>query len=195
MKGKKIFFGLDFSNVKVRRIFVISVAVILVLVAAVGTTLAFIATKTDGVKNVFDPVTIECSVSDDYRVKNEGDYDAYIRAYYVVNWVDANGNVYGQPPVENTDYTLVLNATDVNGSVTANSWEIGSDDFYYYTSPVPPTGSDVTTALVSNVSLKTTAPDGYELQVQMIAEAIQAKPIDTINSNWGVQNNGTLIYK
>lgn len=194
MKNKKIFFGLDFSNKKVRRVFAISVAVILVLVAAVGTTLAYIATKTDGVKNVFDPVTITCEMIDGYMVENTGDYDAYIRAYFVVNWVDANGNVYGQKPIENTDYKVTSNWKNVGGSVSANNWELGNDSFYYYTSPVAP--NTTTTSLLTVQQLASSVPAGYTLQVQMIAEAIQAKPMSTITEHWGVQNSsGTLIYK
>ena len=182
-----------FSNKKFRRVFTLTVAIVLVLVATVGSTFAFIVTRTEGVKNVFDPVTIECSVAD-YSVKNDGDYSAYIRAYFVVNWVeDGTENVYGQKPVLNTDYTINVKAAD--NATTSGKWDKGSDGFYYYTSPVA--AKAATAALIDSFSLVdgVSAPADYVLQVQMIAEAIQSKPEISVTNSWGVTVNDGLISK
>ena len=183
-----------FSNKKFRRVFTLTVAIVLVLVATVGSTFAFIVTRTEGVKNVFDPVTIKCSVVDDYSVENNGEYSSYIRAYFVVNWVE-NGteNVYGQKPISGTDYTINVKATD--NATDSGKWDKGSDGFYYYTSPVA--AGAATAALIDEFLLEddVSAPSGYTLQVQMIAEAIQSKPIESVKNSWGVTVTDGLISK
>ena len=100
-------------------------------------------------------------------------YSVYVRADIVVTWKDKDGNVYSKLPKAGTDYTISLNT--VSGTpTTLNTWFLGADGFYYYTSPVV---SGPTTVLINKCKLEDTAqiPEGYQLSVEIIAQTIQYK--------------------
>ena len=144
------------------------VALVLVLCCAVGGTVAWLATATNPVKNTFTPSEVGTSITekvsekskDRVTITNTGDISAYIRAAIVVNWLDKDGNVCAATP-EGAQYTL--KAPHENGWL-----KIG--DYYYYTTPVAAGGG--TSSLLT--ATETYAPDGYHLQVTVLAEAIQA---------------------
>ena len=111
------------------------------------------------------------------RIQNTGDINAMIRASIVVTWKNADGEIYGRAPVAGTDYEMVLDLT--------NGWSKSSDGFYYWNKPVAPdafTGVLITscTAIESNV------PDGYSLNVEIIASGIQAEGIPAGSHPWGI---------
>lgn len=170
-------------------------ALVLILGAMVGTTLAYLFTNTDGLVNTFTPanVTVDIdepgwdedkTVKNDVTVKNTGDVEAYIRAAVVVTWQNDKGEVYPTAPVEGTDYTV---------SLTMSRW-VKYGDFYYYTSPVAPSKS--TGVLLTDCKVKdgATPPDGYHLSVEILASAIQSQPATAVREAWGVtvDSNGNL---
>ncbi len=160
---------------------------VLLLTAAVGGTLAFVAVKTLSVENQFESAYVTCEVivgednnADAIKVKNTSNVDAYIRAAIVVNWMDSAGNVLGTAPVESTDgingdYTLSVNTkTDTGNVVWIKDEKTG---FYYYAyndEKVQP--GEYTKHLITYpaVVLTKNVPDGYTLSIEVIAEAIQA---------------------
>ena len=154
------------SRNKILKIWTVVLSIILVLsLATAGATLAFLSTKTEPVENQFVEANVTCLVNrknDIFNVTNTGNVNAFIRTAIVVNWMDKNGNVRGIAPTD-ADVDIVLNTTD---------WAILDDGYFYYTSPVAP-GQD-TADLITSITLKTTAPEGYSLSVEVIAEAIQA---------------------
>lgn len=177
-------------------------SVALLLLVAVGTTLAYIFTKTEPVENKFNPSKVSCAVVEDdgdpvaagthntgtekkdVQIKNTGDTDAYIRVAVVVNWMNEDGTkVWATKPVENVDYEIAYNLSD-------NGWVKGSDGFYYYSKVVSPTSpNDLTSVLINNAGLKSgvTAPTGtdsteYYLSIEIIASAIQ--PTAGAVQNW-----------
>ena len=161
------------------------VALVLLLCAAVGGTLAWMTAETPAVTNTFTPAHVTCWVDEDFngttksdvKIKNTGDIDAYIREAIVVNWADASGNVSGTPVTVN-DYTMTLN-------LNSSGWVEGTDGYYYYTSPVSP--EDSTFNLIDTCEpVEGQAPDGYKLQVTILAEAIQSTPDTAIKEAWGV---------
>ena len=90
-----------FMKNKKQKMLVLSLAV--VLLVGVGTTIAYLISTPDAVKNVFIPSSVSCAVDEDFannqvksnvRVKNTGDIDAYIRAEVVVTWKNENGEIY-----------------------------------------------------------------------------------------------------
>ena len=101
-------------------------------------------------------------------IKNTGDTSAYIRATYVVNWVDANGNIYAAQPVEDIDYTILLNV-----GFESAPWTKGTDDGYYYCNTAIEPGRE-TPVLITSIEPQGAAPTGYTLQVTIIAEGIQS---------------------
>ena len=158
------------------------VALVLIFCCAVGGTLAWLTTKTDPVTNTFTPAHVTTAIYEngeekngagfigeaktDVKVKNTGNTDAYIRAAIIFNWADASGNVYGKA-VTADDYTIVINKTD---------WTKGADGFYYYNSSVEP-GVLTSNLIESCTPQDEKAPEGYALQVTILADGIQAKGI------------------
>ena len=182
---------------------IIITSVILLLLVAVGTTLAYVFTETEPVENTFIPSQVSCAVvengkepvsgslvnisdsKNNVQIQNTGDTDAYIRVAVVMNWASKDGTkVWATKPVEGTDYTAWTPGT---------GWiQIG--DYYYYTQSVAPTKT--TGTLIENIEVLDTAniPDGYFLSVEIVASAIQAKPTSVVTSQWGVTvaNDGTI---
>ena len=164
------------------------VALLLLLCCTVAGTLAYLVTSTDPVTNTFTPAEVKTEVTESFvedkgelvksnvQIKNNGNIDAYIRAAVIINWADANGNVYGGgTPVEGTDYTA---------PVLQNGW-IKVGDYYYYTSAVP-AGSSTGTLFAPIEQLKTCKDTNYGLQITILADGIQSVPDTVVKDVWKV---------
>ena len=189
-------------------------SVILLLLVAVGTTLAYVFTETEPVENTFIPSRVSCAVvengkepvsgslvnisdsKNNVQIQNTGDTDAYIRVAVTVNWMNADGTrVWAQKPIQNTDYTITYN-------LSKDGWFDGGDGFYYYSKAVSPTSpNNLTEILISNAALMSgvTAPVGtdntqYYLSIEIVASAIQSTPASTVSDQWGVtvSDDGTI---
>ena len=161
---------------------VLLVAIILLISTAVGATVAFLTTKTEPVKNTFEYAKVSCEVTESFdmharrcvQVRNTGTIDAYIRATYVVNWLDAKGNIVASVP-DSYSYSLNVNPDD--------KWtKMG--DYYYYLTPVAPRYSTPGRLLTCTV----TRPENpeYRLSVEILATAIQSTPAKAVEEAWGV---------
>ena len=170
------------------------VAILVLLCCAVAGTVAFLVTKTDSVVNTFTPSKVTTYVEEEFngqtksnvKIQNTGDIDAYIRVAVIVNWADAQGNVYGEKPVERTDYTISYNKTV---QADGGQWIEGSDGYWYYTKPVAPSTEDnpqYTGVLIKSCEPAGQAPAGYALQVTILADGIQSKPDKVVNEVWKV---------
>ena len=160
------------------------VALLVLLCCTVAGTLAYLVTSTNSVTNTFTPASVTTEVVEtfangvksDVKIKNTGNIDAYIRAAVIINWADANGNVYGGgTPVEGTDYTA---------PVLQNGW-IKVGDYYYYTSAVP-AGSSTGTLFAPIEQLKTCKDTNYGLQITILADGIQSVPDTVVKDVWKV---------
>lgn len=189
-------FGKNAAHGGAKRSLVLVVSVLALVLAVAGGTLAWLTANSGPVTNTFTPAQVTCEVDETFQnnvksavsIKNTSNIDAYIRAYVVVTWKNAEGNVYGKLPVKDTDYTIEY-ATDTG-------WEKGSDGYYYFTKPV---GVDKTTSelIKTCAPVADKAPAGYDLSVEIIAEAIQSLPATTVTSVWPVtvDANGALAPK
>lgn len=166
----------------------ILVALALLLTTAVAGTVAFLVTSTEPVVNTFTPGGVTTKVLEELdgttkrnvRIQNTGNIPAYIRATFLVNWVDSNGNIYSTAPVEGEGYDVVM----------GSDW-VKLGNYYYYQEVVPAGGA--TTKLIDSIAPKANAaPEGYTLQVTIIAEGIQAEGLSSdgkttpIQEAWGV---------
>lgn len=156
----------------------LTIAIILILVMAIGGTVAFLVTHTDQIVNTFQPTDVTCEIIEDFNadktvkksavVENTGKIPAYIRVAVVANTVDAEGNITG--------------AADVRDKLASSGWtEVNG--YYYYNGVVQPkeTTADILGA------------DGIDLtgiQVTILASAIQAEPTNAVAQAWGVQFDG-----
>ena len=172
-----------------KRSLVLVVSLLALLLVVAGGTLAWL-TAQDSVSNTFTPAHVTCDVVETFdgttksnvTIKNTSDIPVYIRASIIVTWKDSSGNVYGQLPVESTDYSMDI-ATD--------GW-VPKDGYYYCTSPVA-VGGATDTLISSCTEVSANAPKGYRLSVEIIAEAIQSQPDRAVKDAWGVTvSNGSL---
>lgn len=171
---------------------ILLIAVVILLGAVVGSTIAYLVTDTDPIKNSFVPATITTEITENFdkevknnvQVKNTGDVDAYIRAAVVVTWQNDDGQVYPTAPVEGTDYTVTW---------TKDGWVVHTDGYYYYTSVVKPNES--TGILLTGCKpVEGKAPDGYHLVVEILSSAIQSKPESAVKEAWGVDPSTLSTY-
>lgn len=159
----------------------------LIFALAVGTTVALLKANTARVTNTFKAATSEThvDVTDSGKEKtgifvtNKGTATSYVRVKLVCNWVDKDGNVSATPaPVP---------------TITNSDWFV-KDGIYYYKMPVAP--NDQTSNLLDGNPIKQPegAPDGYHLEVTVLAESIQAAPSKAVTDSWrvGVDSNGHL---
>lgn len=168
---------------------ILPICIALVVLLSLGGVVAYIAIKTGTLVNTFDAGKIEVSVSTvegangeitfSAASTNNSDTDAYVRFKVVATWVSKTdeSRLYAGAPVLDTDYSLTL-----AGGVI----KIG--DFYYVVSPV---SKDSTIQIVTAELLEEAdVPDGYQLRIEVLTDAIQSKPADAITDAWGVGLDG-----
>ena len=169
---------------RINKAAVLLTAAVLLIGTVVGSTVAYLIAQTDAVENTFEYAKVSCEVTEsftggsekkDVQVKNTGTTDAYIRATYVVNWLDAQGNIVASVP-EGYSYTLTENP--------GGKWTKGTDGYFYYLPPVAPGGSTDGSLL----TCKVTCPENpkYRLSVEILATAIQSTPTKAVTEAWGV---------
>lgn len=150
----------------------------LIFALAVGTTLALLTARSEPVTNTFtaakSEITIEEKTDDGIKseiyVKNEGTATSYVRVKLVCNWVDKDGNVSATPVPAPT--------------ITNSDWFV-KDGIYYYKMPVALNG-ETSNLLQDHPITQGEAPDGYHLEVTVLAESIQAAPSEAVTDSWHV---------
>lgn len=187
------------TRLRWNRSFVLVASVLVLLLGIVGASLAYLSMKTPAVKNEFTYGKVSCEVLEDFdgtvkndvRIKNTGNIPAFIRARVVVTWKAADGSIYGAKPIAGTDYSFLLPGVqngDWLGSVDENG-----NPYYYCCQPVA--SNQETPALISNCRKLDNAnvPEGYDLSVEILADAIQSEPAGAVEEAWGVTvENGVI---
>ena len=173
-------------GIRMNRTAVLLIAIILLISTAVGSTVAFLATKTEPVENSFEYANVSCKVTQNcdtdgssiVQVKNTGTISAYIRAAVVANWIDVDGNIAASVP-EGYSYDLTC---------SSGSWAQGKDGFFYYLLPVAPGALTEGSLLTCTVA----CPEDpeYTLSVEVLTEAIQSTPASAVNEAWNVVVDG-----
>ena len=176
-------FGKKAAHGGAKRSFVLVASVLVLLLAVAGGTLAWLTANTGPVVNTFTPAHVSCEVDEtfdgttksDVKVENAGDIPAYIRATYVVNWLDSAGNIVTSVP-EGYSYELQENPN--------NTWTKGKDGYFYYLTPVAP--NDSTPGSLLNCTVTYPENPEYRLSVEILATAIQSTPAKAVTEAWGV---------
>lgn len=156
----------------------LTIAIILILVMAIGGTVAFLVTHTDQIVNTFQPTDVSCEINEKFNddntvktsavVQNTGKIPAYIRVAVVANTVDADDNITG--------------AADVSNKLAGSGWtKVG--DYYYYNGVVQP-NEKTGNLLAEGIDLN-------GIQVTILASAIQAEPTNAVAEAWDVQFDGS----
>lgn len=159
----------------------------LIFALAVGTTFALLKASTAPVTNTFTAAKSGTDIVEELDgnqkksivVKNTGTAVSYVRVKLVMNWVDGSGNVSATPVNITVDYD------------NTNWFE--QDGIYYYKMPVAANNGETTNLLKTPIT-QDAAPEGYHLEVTVLAESIQAAPSAAVQQSWGVgvDSNGYL---
>lgn len=145
----------------------------LLLTITVSGTVAYLVDKTNALVNTFSPTHVTTDVTDEMdgntkknvTIKNTSNIPVYMRVAVVANWYDADRNI-------------VAPWTD-NLSVNAGWKKTGG--YYYYTKPV-----DAGAAMeLFNSYTATGGPEGAHLEMDIIAQVIQAEPTSAVQEAWG----------
>ena len=181
------------SRIRMNKLAILFIAVVMLIGAVAGSTVAFLLTETDPVENKFTYASISTGIDETFdgttksgvKVTNTGDIDAYVRATYVVNWLHKDGTVAVSVP-EGYTYLLTENPD--------NTWTKGADGYFYYWTPVAPGASTAGSLLTCTV----TYPEDpeYILSVEILATAVQSTPVQAVKDAWGdgfgIDTNGNL---
>ena len=176
-------------RIRMNKLAILFIAVVMLIGAVVGSTIAFLVTQTDPVENKFTYASVSCTVSESFngttkekvQIQNTGTTDAYIRATYVVNWLNKDGSIAPVPQgtIPN-GYTLSISENP------DKAWTKGTDGYFYYLTPVAPGG--LTDGSLVNCTV--TYPQGVEpeyiLSVEILATAVQSTPAKAVREAWGV---------
>lgn len=176
-------------RIRMNKLAILFIAVVMLIGAVVGSTVAFLVTETAPVENKFTYASVSCAVSETFngttkenvQIKNTGTTDAYIRATYVVNWLNKDGSIAPVPQGTIPDgYTLSISENP------DKAWTKGTDGYFYYLTPVAPEG--LTDGSLVNCTV--TYPQGVEpeyiLSVEILATAVQSTPAKAVQEAWGV---------
>ena len=175
------------------------------LVATIGGTMAWLTDDTDGgITNTFTPAKIYAEVqesfdgttksdvkvyngyTDEKNNKHNSDAPVYIRVALVPSWEDSAGNIVAVP-------------ADLDDLVIewGTGWHLrDADGYYYYTQKVAAGGA--TNNLIESATVNHKSPGyaaGYHMNLQILAQAIQAEGVDDNNDKavldaWGFDPDG-----
>ena len=158
------------------------VATALLLVLAIGGTVAWLSTKDAPIQNKFLPTKVTCEVTEKFdgstgvksnvNVKNTSDIAAFIRVKLVAYRTNEQGqHIGGTASIPNFD----LGA----------GW-VKSGEYYYYTKPVAP-GKTPEANLADSMTLVNSYldTDGGKQAIDVMAEAIQSVPEAAVKAAWG----------
>lgn len=152
----------------------------LIFALAVGTTVALLVAHTNAVTNTFKAaesgthVDVEDSGNEKTGVfvTNEGTATSYVRVKLVMNWVSDDGKTISGEPVN----------IDVKYDTT--KW-FEQGGIYYYRTPVGPNmTTDNLLQKDKHITEPTGKPEGYHLEVTVLAESIQAAPSTAVEGAW-----------
>ena len=182
-------------------------ALALATAVTVGGTLAWLSTHTNAVTNTFtmgdvvpevqETFTPGGTVKENVKVANQGNVAAYIRVALVPTWEDTNGNVKA---ANLSDLDIIWGNGGKDANVPGNDW-IKIGDYYYYQNPVNgKVDNEVsyTSTLIERAEvISTNEPEGYHMNLQIIADSIQAAPETAVETTWkvNVDSNGKITPK
>lgn len=168
---------------------IITVAGCMLLACTVGGALAWLTTGA-ALNNDFGVKEVNCAVTEgafsqgeslektDVAVRNTGTMDAYIRVALIPAVKIGQSVLASDVALE--DFTIEW------GDMTGD-WLAGEDGYYYCRLPVAP--NDSTPVLITRC-VAPEPPEGGQLELQIIASAIQALPKEAVEGSWGVTVNG-----
>lgn len=156
----------------------IAIAVLLLLPALVGDTVAYLSAKTAPAENQFVPPEVEGQIEEVFennvkksvRVHSNSDIEVYARVSLIPYWADAQSN-----PVAKGEWSFPESLGE--------NW-VKYGDYYYYTLPVEPYG--YTGNLLAQELPLSVDSEGNRMALDFFGEVIQAMPPEAVQKAWGV---------
>ena len=201
------------SRKRIKLSTVLVIAAALALVTAIGGTMAWLTTHSEGLTNTFTPADIKGTIVEDFsdkttkkdvKIQNDSDVPVYVRVALVPNWTKAETveNVTKYVPVAEPVTGTDVSIDGVNWDKfkpTDSDWVQGNDGYYYYTKPLAAKDSDgSTTPNLFNVA-NAVPKDGYHMNLQVLLQMIQAEGVNAegkrpVELAWGITVNadGTI---
>lgn len=184
---QKTFRFLKYSGKKAIALLCVSVVL---AIAVVGTTLAFITMMTEHLTVQFRPATVSVEKSEDGKgVVNDGEIAVYARVALIFTWESTTeeNSIMSSAPVAGVNYSFSV----------GEDWVKAADGFWYCREPLAP--GEIST-VVSSTALIGNAPAGHDLSVELLIDAIQADPADAVTESWdsgvsSVDEDGRLVLK
>ena len=168
---------------------IILILSLVLLLAAVGGTAAFLKAASNSVTNTFVPGEVEITPGEkktdttksDITFTNSGSVPVYVRATLVIYWTDRFDVT--DDGVDNPTEQIIpmpAGAAITDGAVQTGWFQIG--DIYYFAEPVAP--GEKTSVMLDTITV--TLPDGSTAQchIDVQAEAIQAEPTSMVTEAW-----------
>ncbi len=158
-----------------------ALAIVMVVLAAAGVTLAVLSQQSGTVQNTFSAATSDITIDEVVKgdvkqsvtVHNKGTSPVYVRVAVVINCLDKEGNIIpGKVP------EFVLNDTN---------WTKLEDGYYYYKGIL---ASGESTADLLKAPFNLTGKNGENYQMDVLAQAIQAggttsDGVPAVQDAWG----------
>ncbi len=164
-------------------------AVVLAALLLAGVILAVVAyyiRRTQPVDSQLTLAKVSCEIRETVngneksavQVANTGSVPVYIRVRLVSYWQTPSGNIAAKGSVtpQLTEATL------------GSGWLAAGEDTYYYAQPVA-SGQSTGNLLASGAPIILQTDEGYIQVVEVLAEAIQAKPVTAVQEAWNVSLN------
>lgn len=170
------------KNTASTKYILIIISLVLIANVAVMGTLMYLASKAESLTNTFTPAHVDSEIEEEFdgtyktnvNAINTGDINAYLRIKFVTYRVNDSGERIG-------------GETFVPEFILGDGW-FEKDGFYYYNKPVAPEKSPES-PLVGKEGIKLASyndVDGGNQVIEVMAEAIQAVPVNVVQEKWHV---------
>lgn len=167
----------------------IGVALLIVsLVLACGSAVAYMFAKTDVTANSFEKAAVSCSVQEIFdgvekssiAVRNTSNIPTYLRVRLVSYWVNEQGEVMAKPS-ELPEFT------------PAAGWVAQGRNTWCYCGLIG-VGETTPNLLADGSAMALRKEDGYFQVVEVFADAIQGEPAEAVKTSWNVtvDENGVI---
>lgn len=169
-----------------KKLLVLSATVVLLALISVGSTLGMLQTSTDTKVNPFTPGQGDIGI-----IESSGSSETPGESYELDSSGSADKNVWITNPEGSLNVPMYIrvrlvpvwrnstgeNAGNVDRKITyvfagSNKW-VENGDYYYYTEVVQP--GETTEQLLDSVHVEGGIPEGMTLEIQVIADSIQAE--------------------
>lgn len=179
------------SRKRIKLSTVLVIAAALALVTAIGGTMAWLTTHSEGLTNTFTPADIKGTIVEDFsdkttkkdvKIQNDSDVPVYVRVALVPTWVNAAQEPMAEPCSLN-DLLIkpTASAAGVSGEIftpdSSSGWVKGADGYYYYTTPVA--AGTTTNPFFAEATVKANkTPAGCTMNLQVLLQMIQAEGVN-----------------